>query len=214
MLQKKKKIKKCYQDHGRVIKMKKFEKILRKHIEAVRNQTDLDVVTETDIGNVTNPCFVGGKPDRKKICTAVKELRRSPGGYSGNNQCAKHIQSNNTDNCKDRGHLMFSNVKLACERYQRSVQAALPSNSTQSQIAEAGRKAMCDCLNFVRYGTPKKLSGNTSISDGLNTKIGPNEFVEQLRSAFEARCNYLHLGAICDEMEKADEFARRGDLLC
>lgn len=196
--------------------MSELERLIKKHITLLAKQgTQIAPGTQSPTGLSCNCCIDGTTQlDVNKICAAVKELRRSPGGYFGNNQCANHIQSNNTDNCKDRGHLMFSNVKLACEGYQRSVQALLPSSSTQSQIAEAGRKAMCDCLNFVRYGTPKELSGNTTISDGLNTKIGPNEFVEQLRSAFGARCNYVHLGAICDEMEKADEFARRRDLLC
>jgi hypothetical protein len=201
---------------ARLLKMKKFEKILRKHIEAVRDNTNLTTFDTTDTGSgaPSNPCHIGGKPDMKKVCDAVTELRRSPGNYSGSNQCAKYIQSNNTDNCKDRGYLKFSNVKLACERYKRSVEAVLPAGSTANQIAEAGRKAMCDCINFVRYGEPKTLSGNSTISDGINTTVGPREFVEQMRSAFGSGCNYIHLAAICDESKKTDDFARRQDLMC
>lgn len=198
-----KKIQKCCQVHGQVIKMKKFEKILRKHIEAATP----DVAPNTGRRN-PNPCLVGERPDREKICTAVSALRASPGNYSGSNQCARQIQNNNRKDCTGRRFLRFANAKVACTKYQDSVQAAMPAGSTQNQIDEARKKAMCDCLNFIRYGTPANLSGNTTISDGLGSTIEANQFKVDLAAAYNDGCNYLHLGEICDEMKKADEFAR------
>lgn len=192
--------------------MKKLEKILRKHIEAVKERTSLDVSMDTDQAGSTDPCTAGGRPDRGKICAAVKEIRSSAGNYTGSNRCARQIQSGNTNSCSGRSYLKFANVKIACEKYQRSVRDAMPPGSSSTQIAEAERKAMCDCLNFVRYGEPKTLSGNSTISDGLGTKIGPNEFANEISSAYDANCNYIYLGGICDEIEKTNKLAR--DMMC
>lgn len=193
-----------------LLKMKKLEKILRKHIEAA---TSPDVKTPVN----RRPCQTGGVNDRNKICEAVKELRSvTPVGstYTGKNPCAIEIQRFNTLPCTRSKRLKFSNVKLACERYRDSVRAALPAGSTAEQISEAGRKAMCDCIDFVRYGKPKTLSGRDSISDGIGTNIRANEFSLQISDAHDEGCNYVHLGGICDEIEKLNEFARRPDLLC
>lgn len=170
--------------------MKKFEKILRKHIEAARAQPNLDVSSTN-----TSPCYIGsnGVIDVAAICEAVEILSREVGNPMSN-ECAKKIKSSNTKACSTKKYTKAGIIISKCNNYASSVVAALPQNATQEQRAEAERKAKCDCLNLAVFGRPSSILSSVGFEAG----VMKNQIIE----FFLDGCTYPWISNVCAEMSK------------